>query len=519
MARTRFAPSPTGYLHIGGVRTALFNWLFARKQGGQFLLRIDDTDRQRNVEAALAPILHGFRWLGLQWDEGPEVGGPYAPYFQSQRDDKYAKAVETLIARGFAYRDYSRPDEVEAEKAKAVEAKESWVYSRRWMAADDAQAAKFEAEGRSRVVRLKTPQTGVCAFEDLVRGPVEFPWSAEQDIVLQRTDGTVVYHLASVVDDAAYGITHVIRAEEHLANTPRQILIFQGLGLKPPAFAHLPVVAEPGSKTKLSKRKIDKYFKNPDFKGLYDRGARVAGRLGLAVSPETFNPVLTEFYEKIGFLPHALLNYLLLLGWSLDDKTEEFTLDEMVANFSLERVNKSPASFDPAKLLAFQDREMQKLSVADRAAFCLPFLVGAGLVPENTEAGPDSTVYRIVEAAGDRIKIGGDILDYDDLLVADENLVYEADVLEKRLGDGPSRELLEAFADELESVEPFEAPAIEARMRTFLDARGKKIGDLIHPLRAATTGKSKGFGMFETLEILGRERSVSRIRRALLQKA
>jgi glutamyl-tRNA synthetase len=519
MARTRFAPSPTGYLHIGGVRTALFNWLFARKHGGQFLLRIDDTDRQRNVEAALAPILHGFRWLGMQWDEGPEVGGPHAPYFQSQRDDKYAKAVETLIARGYAYRDYSRPDEVEAEKAKAVEAKESWVYSRRWMAADDAQAKKYEAEGRSRVVRLKTPQTGVCAFEDLVRGPVEFPWSGEQDIVLQRTDGTVVYHLATVVDDADYGITHVIRAEEHLANTPRQILIFEGLGVQPPKFAHLPVVAEPGSKTKLSKRKIDKYFKNPDFKGLYDRGARVAERLGLAVSPESFNPVLTEFYEKVGFLPHALLNYLLLLGWSLDDKTEEFTLDEMVANFSLERVNKSPASFDPAKLMAFQDREMQKLNPVQRAVFCLPFLVGAGLADHDELSKPHSPFLKVVEAAGDRIKIGGDILDYDDFFVADENLVYEADVLEKRLGDGPARELLEAFADELETVEPFEAAAIEARLREFLDARGKKIGDLIHSLRAATTGKSKGFGMFETLVILGRERSVNRIRRALLQKA
>ncbi|MFP6692186.1 MAG: glutamate--tRNA ligase, partial [Pirellulales bacterium] len=254
MVRTRFAPSPTGYLHIGGVRTALFNWLFARQRGGQFILRIDDTDRQRNVEEALEPILHGFRWLGIDWDEGPEVAGPHNPYFQSQRADRYRDAVEKLLEIGAAYRDYAKPEEVQAERESAQAGKRSFVYSRRWMAETPEQAAAYEAEGRRPVVRLKMPADGTLVLDDLVRGRVEFDWAAEQDHVIQRADGTCLYHLATVVDDHAFEITHVIRAEEHLSNTPRQVFIGDALGYNRPQFAHLPYVAEPGSKNKLSKR-------------------------------------------------------------------------------------------------------------------------------------------------------------------------------------------------------------------------------------------------------------------------
>ncbi|MGB6042094.1 MAG: glutamate--tRNA ligase, partial [Pirellulales bacterium] len=236
MIRTRFAPSPTGYLHIGGVRTALFNWLFARRHGGQFILRIDDTDQQRNVEEALQPILDGFRWLGIDWDEGPEVGGPYAPYFQSQRSDRYSEAVQQLLASGAAYRDFASPDEVQAEREAAQNEKRSFVYSRRWMAETDDQAAALESEGRQAVVRLKMPREGQLELDDLVRSRVQFAWSAEQDHVIQRTDGSCLYHLATVVDDHDFEITHVIRAEEHLSNTPRQVFIAQSLGWQPPQF-------------------------------------------------------------------------------------------------------------------------------------------------------------------------------------------------------------------------------------------------------------------------------------------
>ena len=233
--RVRFAPSPTGYLHIGGVRTALFNWLFARHHGGKFILRVDDTDTQRNLADALAPILDGFRWLGIDWDEGAEIGGPHAPYYQSERLPLYQAAVDKLLAAGFAYRDYARPEETQAERAEAEAAKRPYVASRRWAAESDADRARFEAEGRTSAVRLKMPREGVCRIDDLVRGTVESEWSAEADHVIQRADGTCLYHLASVVDDVEMAITHVIRAEEHLPNTPRQIFIFEGLGAPPPA--------------------------------------------------------------------------------------------------------------------------------------------------------------------------------------------------------------------------------------------------------------------------------------------
>ncbi len=298
--RTRFAPSPTGYLHIGGVRTALFNWLFARQHGGQFLLRIDDTDAERNVAEALQPILSGFKWLGLDWDEGPTDDGrgsrgPCGSYFQSQRLPRYQAAVQVLLHKGVAYRDFGTTEELKAEREAAEKEKRPFLYSRRWMAETDKEAAKFTAEGRTQVVRIKMPRDGQCEFHDLVRGTCIFDWDKEQDHVIQRADGTCLYHLASVVDDNEFKITHVIRAVEHLSNTPRQIFIAESLGYPLPEYAHLPYVAEPGSKEKLSKRKLDKYLKNRDFAALMERGATIAARMNLATAADTFNPVIVDF--------------------------------------------------------------------------------------------------------------------------------------------------------------------------------------------------------------------------------
>ncbi|MCA9240690.1 MAG: glutamate--tRNA ligase [Planctomycetales bacterium] len=517
--RTRFAPSPTGYLHIGGVRTALFNWLFARRHGGQFLLRIDDTDQQRNVDEALEPILHGFKWLGMDWDEGPEMGGDYGPYFQSERGDLYRQAAEKLLAEGHAYRDYATPEELQAEREAAQQAGGAFTYSRKWMAETPQQAADFEAEGRQGVVRLKMPREGELVLKDLIRGEVRFAWAREQDHVIQRADGSCLYHLASVVDDHAMRISHVIRAEEHLSNTPRQVFIAQKLGYELPDYAHLPFVAEPGSKNKLSKRKLDKYLKNRDFAQLNEHGERIARLLGLETSADTFNPVIVDFYEQVGYLPDAILNYLLLLGWSLDDTREEFTREEMVEHFSLERVNKAPASFDPAKLLAFQDRAMQKLPLKQKAAWCVDFLKRAGWLsdPVECEAGPYVTA--IVAAAGDRIKVAGDILDYREFFVPDNELEYDEKAFEKRIAKpDDARGLLQGFKEVLAQVEPFEPAPIEAALKAFLESQDAKIGQIIHALRVAVTGKPVGFGMYETLAILGREQSLKRIDLAL-QKA
>jgi glutamyl-tRNA synthetase len=516
VVRTRFAPSPTGYLHIGGVRTALFNWLFARHHGGSFVLRIDDTDAQRNVDDALAPILHGFRWLGLDWDEGPEVGGDFGPYYQSQRQDLYRRAAETLLERGLAYRDYARPEELQTEREAAQREKRRFVYSRRFMAATPDDARRFEAEGRQGVVRLKMPREGVCAFDDRIRGRVEVQWDLEQDHVIQRADGSCLYHLASVVDDHAMRISHVIRAEEHLSNTPRQIFIAGGLDYELPLYAHLPVVAEPGSRNKLSKRKLEKYMKHPDFARLNEHGLRIAAAIGADVSPETFNPVVVNFYEQVGYLPQALVNYLLLLGWSLDDRTEIFDRREMIRVFSLDRVNRAAASFDPAKLNAFQERYMLALPVQQRVEMTLPYLQKAGLVDESSSATAAATLAHVIEAAGDRIKVAGDVLDYDAFFVADDALRYDEKAFDKRLRKpADAAELLRAFRDRLSRIETFEAVALEAAMRELAEEREIGMGRVIHPVRVAVTGKAVGFGMFETLEILGRERCLRRIDIAL----
>ena len=515
--RTRFAPSPTGYLHIGGVRTALFNWLFARRHEGQFLLRIDDTDAQRNVSAALQPILDGFRWLGIDWDEGPGVGGPHAPYFQSQRAGRYRAAVDQLLAVGAAYRDYATPDEIQAERETARREQRRFLYSRRWMAATDAQAAAFEAAGRRPAVRLKMPREGLCRFHDLVRGDVEFEWALEQDHVVQRADGSCLYHLASAVDDHDFEITHVIRAVEHLSNTPRQMFIATALSHALPAFAHLPYVAAPGSAEKLSKRKITKYLKHHEFKQAHDHGAAIAAMLGHAAAPETFSPVMVEFYRVVGYDPDALLNYLLLLGWSLDDRTETFTRREMIEQFSLERVNRSAASFDPQKLLAFEERRMRALAADERADLVTPFLARAGWVDSPPTAAQRTRIRQVVEAAGERIKVAGDILNYPEFFHADGDVAYDEQAFNKRIRKDGVEPLLRRFRDRLGRIEHdrFDAANLDRSMHDFVDSEGIGIGRIIHAVRVAVTGKAVGFGLFEGLSILGRASSLARIDRAL----
>jgi glutamyl-tRNA synthetase len=514
--RTRFAPSPTGYLHIGGVRTALFNWLLAKQAGGQFILRIDDTDSQRNVQEALQPILDGFRWLGMHWDEGPDVGGPHGPYFQSQRGEHYKAAARQLLESGHAYRDFARPEELEQQRDAAKSAGKTFVYDRRWMAETDAQAEAFLAEGRTLAVRLKMPREGKCKFHDEIRGDVEFQWAEEQDHVIQRADGSCLYNLASVVDDDAFKITHVVRSIEHLSNTPRQIFIAQSLGYPLPVYAHLPYVAEPGGTAKLSKRKLDAYLRNKDFASLYEQGQKIAQRTGLCTTKDAFNPVVVDFYEAIGFLPDAILNYLLLLGWSLDDSTEDFTREQMIQHFTLGRVNKAGASLGPQKLISFQAKWMHKLSVEERTEMVLPFLARADLIEEPVSEQQRSYVTRIVRAADDRIKIAGDILEFDDFFTADDSLKYDAAAFTKRLTDDPiAVELLRKFRQRIASVEIFDEPNLESCLKQFVEAEGIKFNQIIHALRLSVTGKAVGFGMFDSMAILGKGRVLARVDKTL----
>jgi len=514
--RTRFAPSPTGFLHIGGVRTALFNWLYARRHGGKYVLRIDDTDQQRNVEAALAPILHGFRWLGLEWDEGPEVGGPFAPYFQSQRGARYQAAVDELLRRGHAYHDYASAEEMDGERKAAERDKRPFQYSRTWMAETPEDRARFEAEGRKHVVRLKMPRAGQLLLKDLVRGTVEFAWSEEADHVIQRTDGSFIYHLANVVDDHDFGVTHVIRAEEHLSNTPRQIFIAEGLGYPLPAHAHLPYVAEPGSKRKLSKRKLDAYLKNVDFAKVHQHGTAIAAAMKLEATPETFNPVVVDFYEQVGYLPDAVVNYLLLLGWSLDDRTEFMTRAQMIENFSLERVNPAPASFDPTKLLAFQAQYMRDLPLADKVAGVLPYLERAGWLTAPVSDDTRAYVARIVEALGDRIKVFGDILLQAPFFFGDE-VTFDDKAFAKRVLAPGAVDRLADYRGWLADQTAFDAPSLEKATQDLMAAKGLGLGDIVHAVRIAVTGVPVGPGLFDTLAVLGKEACLRRIDRTLVK--
>jgi glutamyl-tRNA synthetase len=512
--RTRFAPSPTGYLHIGGVRTALFNWLFTRRHGGQFILRIDDTDVARNVDDALRPILAGLQWLGIDWDEGPGIGGPHEPYFQSRRSEAHRAAVAKLLASGHAYRDFATPADLDEERKEAQAAGRPFLYSRRFAAFTDAEAARLAGEGRSGVVRLKMPREGSLVIDDAVRGRVEFAWEREQDHVIQRADGSCLYHLASVVDDHDMDITHVIRAEEHLSNTPRQAFIALSLGYALPCYAHLPLVAEPGSRTKLSKRKLSQYLKNQDFRQVMEHGTRIAGRIGMTPDADTFNPVIVDFYREVGYLPWALDNYLALLGWSYDDKTEFFTREELVRNFTLERINSSPASFDPRKLWAVQDHYMHLLSTDDKLDLMLPYLVKAGLVADPPTEPQRQTVRRVIDASGDRLKVAGDILAYADFFLV-EQPEFDETAVRQRLAKPGVAPLLEAYAEALRATEPFAPGPLEDALKKVVGDAGVKVGDLVHAVRVAVTGRTVGPGLYDCLAILGRERSLARIGRAL----
>ncbi|HEX6839287.1 MAG TPA: glutamate--tRNA ligase family protein [Polyangia bacterium] len=492
--RTRFAPSPTGFLHIGGVRTALFNYLFAKKLGGKYVLRVDDTDQQRNVDAALAPILHGFQWLDLKWDEGP--------LFQSKRTAEYQAAVDALVARGAAYYDSTPAAEIEVERKKCELEKRPFVHARKNMSSTKVDGA---------VVRLKVPREGTLVLHDLVRGDVEFQWAQEADHVIQRADGSFIYHLANVVDDKDYGITHVIRAEEHLSNTPRQVFMVQALGYPLPAYAHLPYVAEPGSKRKLSKRKLDQYLKNPDFKKVHDHGTQIASAMKLSVAAETFNPVIVDFYEQVGYLPDAIVNYLLLLGWSLDDKTEWFTRDEMVRDFSLERVQKAPASFDPAKLQAFQTHYMQQVPLDEKVERVRPFVERAGITVDGAKLG------RIVAALGDRIKVFGDILLQGAYFFGDDVPSWDDKAFAKRVLAPGAVDKLASYRDWLDARgdDAFDAPTLEQATAAWLGERGWALGDIVHAVRVAVTGVGGGPGLFDCLALLGRKICVRRIDAAL----
>jgi glutamyl-tRNA synthetase len=469
--RTRFAPSPTGFLHIGGVRTALFNWLLARHSGGQFLLRIDDTDQQRHVEDAVRLILDGFRWMGMDWDEGPDQGGPHVPYFQSQRGDKYKAAADKLVASGHAYRDYSSEAERTSGKLAAEKAKVAYRY--RGVRPTPEEIAKYDAEGRTFALRFQVPLGRTIILQDVIKGPVEQKTEEIGDFVIVRPDGSPLYNFATVVDDADMEITHVVRAEEHLANTFPQLLVFEALGYPLPQFAHVPYVAAPGSKKKLSKRD---------------------GAVGL------------QEYQSLGYLPVAMMNYLARLGWSHDASTEIFSRADLIEKFTLDRVNSSPASHDSDKLFWIQGEWMKTLTVEQKIDGAMPFLKEPGLDAN----APREKVEAVIVALGDRLKIFSDIVKLGRYFFTDD-ITHEPDAVKKRLRKEGVPKMLAEMGEILAKIEPYDLAGLEKAVHEYGDSHGLKMGDVVNPLRVAVTGQAVGPGLYDCLVILGRETCVRRI--------
>ncbi len=486
--RTRFAPSPTGFLHIGGVRTALFNWLLARHHGGQFILRIDDTDQQRHVEDAVQKILDGFRWIGIDWDEGPEVGGPSGPYYQSQRQDLYKQAASRLVESGHVYKDFSTEAERAADKAAAEREKRAYRFRRQPLT--DAQAAQYEAEGRPFALRFQVPPGRTLVLHDLVKGDVEFATDEIGDFVIVRPDGSPLYNFASAVDDVAMKITHVVRAEEHLSNTFPQLLVFEALGAELPSFAHIPYVAEPGSRSKMSKRKLAEYEK-----------------LGILV-------YLHQYIEK-GYLPEALLNYLARLGWSFDGEQEVFSRAELIEKFTLDRVNSSPASHDQDKLFWLEGEWMKTVPLDRKVEGVVPYLRREGLlsgeVPSDSER---ALIGRVIEALGDRLKTFSDIIKLGRFFFT-EDVTFDPDAVKKRLRKDGVPAMLAELDALLAETEPYDLATLEKAVHDYAEKTGRKMGDVVNPLRVATTGQGVGPGLYDCLVIVGRERCRRRIAAAL----
>lgn len=517
--RTRFAPSPTGYMHIGGMRTALFVWLWARHNHGKFILRIDDTDQERNVAEALEPIFRAFRWLGLDWDEGPDIGGPFGPYYQSQRTANYQEVCDRLIAEGKAFRDYDPPELTQADRETAEKAKLPYLNIRRSLDLTDAQREQYAAEGRPYVVRFLIPREKKVSLVDAVRGEIEWDCSLMPDPVISRSNGTFLYNFATVVDDAQMHITDVIRAEEHLTNTAVQVLLHRALGNPTPLFAHIPFITAPGETKKLSKRDLVRMRNNPQLKKLFDRGDQVFPQLGLGDST-ALNPVMVEYYERIGYLPAAIVNYLSRIGWSLDDHTETMPRSTVIENFTLDRIVKKPAALDVGKLQSFQEYWMSTLSLEEKVTGCLPYLQRAGHLPANHQlisAAQREFVGRVVTAMEKRLLIFSDILDFSEFFVSDEQLEFDDQVMRKRLIEPAEAQSLlqQVTAELLNSITPFTATTIDPALHAWMEQRELKMNQIVHALRIATTGRGVGLGLFDALELLGRGSTLRRIERAL----
>jgi glutamyl-tRNA synthetase len=472
--RVRYAPSPTGRLHVGGVRTALFNWLFARKDGGTFVLRIEDTDLERSTEESVEQLKGSMRWIGLDWDEGPEAGGPHPPYRQTERFDLYREAARKLLDSGAAYYDFATPEELAELRERArAEGRQPIYTGGEYREMDLAEAREKIVAGEPYTVRFKTPREGQTVVQDMIRGPVTFENANLEDFVLMKSTNTPTYNFAAAVDDAEMEISHVIRGDDHLSNTPRQILIHEALGNPLPAFAHVPQVLGPDKK-KLSKR----------------HGA-----------------ASVEDFAERGYLPEALFNYLALLGAGYAADEEIFTPEELAERFRIDRVSGNPAILDEKKLRAVNSVYMRRKSPEELAALAASMLVESGVVTE--EELDMQRLQEIMDLLKERIALTTEIPDATGYFYGG-SLDYDEAEFEKQFGKEFVKENFPILVERLAALPEWTETAIEEAVRGLAAEKEKGARHLIHPLRFAVTGRTVSAGLFETMQLLGRDRSLLR---------
>ena len=475
--RVRYAPSPTGHLHIGNARTALFNYLFARHTGGKFIIRIEDTDSKRNIADGEESQLKYLKWLGMDWDEGVDIGGEYGPYRQSERNDLYKELYEDLLDRGLAYKCYCTEEELEAEREEQVARNETPKYSGKCRHLTAEEQEKLEDEGRKPSIRFAVPSGKVLTFHDMVKEEVSFETDGFGDFVIVKKDGVPTYNFAVAVDDHMMKITHVLRGDDHISNTPKQMMIYDAFGWETPIFGHMTLIVNE-SRKKLSKR------------------------------DESIIQFI-EQYEELGYLPEALFNFIALLGWSPVGEDEIFSKEEFIEIFDAGRLSKSPALFDKQKLAWMNNQYMKQLDVDRAAELSIPHLVKAGKVPEDRNAEEEEWVRELVALYQEQMSFGAEIVELSELFFRDE-VTFEPEAKEV-LAEEQVPEVMKAFLEEIEGIEDFTPDAVKKSIKAVQKGTGHKGKKLFMPIRAAVTGQTHGPDLMKAISLLGKEKIKQRV--------
>jgi nondiscriminating glutamyl-tRNA synthetase len=479
--RVRYAPSPTGHLHIGNARTALFNYLFARNNGGKFIIRIEDTDKKRNIAGGEESQLKYLRWLGIDWDESVDVGGEYGPYRQSERNDIYQTYYNQLLENGHAYKCYCSEGELEAEREAQTERGETPHYSGkcRHLTAEDRM--KLESEGREPSIRILVPEGKTYTFDDMVKGTVSFESEGMGDWVIIKKDGTPTYNFAVTIDDYLMKISHVLRGDDHISNTPKQLMVYEALGWEPPIFGHMTLIVNE-SRKKLSKR------------------------------DESIIQFI-EQYEELGYLPEALFNFITLLGWSPSGEEEIYSKEEFIEIFDANRLSKSPALFDKQKLTWMNNQYMKKIDVDRALELSLPHLIKEGRLSENLNEEERQWARSLVALLQEKMSFAAEIVELSDMFFKDE-AEYEEDAKEVLAGEQVP-EVLKAFSEELDQLVNFKADEIKAAMKAVQKSTGQKGKNLFMPIRAAVSGQTHGPDLPQAIELLGKTKVKLRIQKII----